>query len=92
VVLTGGEASLEGITALATDVFGMGARVGVPGQQLEGLVEQVASPRFATAVGLALYGAQRAVPIGGASRRVALGGGGVDRLAARVKGWLQDFF
>jgi cell division protein FtsA len=92
VVLTGGEASLEGITALATDVFGVGARVGVPGQQLEGLVEQVASPRFATAVGLALYGAQRAVPTGVASRRVALGGGGVDRLAARVKGWLQDFF
>jgi hypothetical protein len=43
-------------------------------------------------VGLALYGAQRAVPTGVASRRVALGGGGVDRLAARVKGWLQDFF
>jgi cell division protein FtsA len=91
VVLTGGGASLEGVTELATDVFGVGARVGMPGRQLEGLVEQVAAPRFATAVGLALYGAQRAALAGGGARRAALGGG-VDKWATRVKGWLQDFF
>lgn len=91
VVLTGGGASLEGVTELAADVFGVGARVGMPGRHLEGLVEQVASPRFATAVGLALHGAQRVALGGGGPRRTALGGG-VDKWAARVKGWLQDYF
>lgn len=91
VVLTGGGASLEGAAELAMDVFGVGARVGVPGRQLEGLTEQVAMPRFATAVGLALYGAQRMATGGAPARRVPLGGG-VDKLASRVRGWLQDFF
>lgn len=91
VVLTGGGASLEGVTELAADVFGVGARIGMPGRQLEGLVEQVASPRFATAVGLALHAAQRVAVVGSGPRRGSLGGG-VDKWTARMKGWLQDFF
>ncbi|MFN9311251.1 MAG: hypothetical protein ACK5WJ_14820, partial [Gemmatimonas sp.] len=31
IVLTGGGSSLEGITELAADVFGLGVRVGMPG-------------------------------------------------------------
>jgi hypothetical protein len=42
--------------------------------------------------GLALYGAHR-IALGGAiARRPSLGGAGVDKLAGRVKTWLQDFF
>ncbi len=92
VVLTGGGASLEGITDLAADVFGLGVRVGVPGDQIDGLVETVADPRFATVAGLALYGAHRVALGGVVARRTSFSGAGVDKLAGRVKTWLQDFF
>jgi hypothetical protein len=54
----------------------------------------VVAPRFATVTGLALYAAPRlalgAAGVGG--KRLALSAPGVDRLAQRVKTWLQDFF
>ena len=92
IVLSGGGASLEGITDLASDVFGLGVRVGVPGEKIGGLVEQVADPRFSTVAGLALYGAHRIALSGVVTRRTSMSGGGVDKFAGRVKTWLQDFF
>jgi cell division protein FtsA len=91
IVLTGGGASLEGVSELASDVFGVGVRVGVPGDQIGGLVESIVEPRFATVVGLAVYGASR-VAGGGATSRRSSGGGGVDKLASRMKTWLTEFF
>jgi cell division protein FtsA len=92
VVLTGGAASMLGAAELASEVFGTGVRVGVPSEHLGGLIEAVNSPRFATAVGLAQYGANR-VALGGvtSSRRLPLGKG-MEGIAAKVKFWLQDFF
>ena len=92
IVLTGGGAALEGVSELAADVFGLGVRVGVPGDNVGGLVEQITAPRFATAVGLALYGAHRVALGGVIARRPSLTGAGVDKLATRVKTWLQDWF
>ncbi len=92
IVLTGGGAALEGITELAADVFGLGVRVGIPGSKLDGLVEQVADPRFATVVGLGLHGAQQVAQGGVVSRRAPLSGVGVDKLASRVMTWFQDWF
>ncbi|MCC6928562.1 MAG: cell division protein FtsA [Gemmatimonadaceae bacterium] len=94
VVLTGGAAAIPGITELAADVFGTGVRVGVPTENLSGLVDAVEAPRFATAVGLALYAASR-VALGSEApggRRLQLNAPNVDKLAQRVKTWLQDFF
>jgi len=94
VVVTGGAAAMEGVAALATDVFGTGVRIGNPAENLGGLSDSVDAPRFSTVVGLALYGANR-VAIAGASaagKRRALGSPNVDRLTQRVKTWLQDFF
>lgn len=94
VVLTGGAAAIPGITELAADVFGTGVRVGVPAENLSGLVDAVEAPRFATAVGLALYAASR-VALGSEApggRRLQLNAPNVDKLAQRVKTWLQDFF
>ena len=96
VVLTGGAASMQGTPELAADVFGTGVRTGSPAEHIGGLADAVESPRFATVVGLAQYGAHRmalGAPAAG-SRRAAVGtgGGGVDKLAQRVKTWLQDFF
>lgn len=92
VVLTGGAAAMQGAAELASDVFGTGVRVGVPSENLTGLLDSVEAPRFATVVGLALYGANR-VALGGVTgaRRIPIGKG-MEGIAAKVKFWLQDFF
>jgi cell division protein FtsA len=94
VVLSGGAAALPGMCELAAEVFGTGARVGIPAENLSGLVDAVEAPRFATAVGLALYAATR-VALGATApsgKKLQLNAPGVDKLAQRVKTWLQDFF
>jgi len=93
VVLTGGAAAMQGIAELASDVFGTGVRVGLPAENIGGLSDSVEAPRFATAVGLAQYGAHR-IALGAAAavaRRLS-SGAGVGRFAEKVKFWLQDFF
>lgn len=56
VVLTGGSALLPGITDVASRVLGLSARRGVP-RDVGGLSDVVASPTYATAVGLLKFGA-----------------------------------
>ena len=95
VVLTGGAAAMQGSSELAADVFGVGVRIGEPAENVGGLVDSVQAPRFSTVVGLAHYGANR-LALGGASSaargRGTAASGGVDKIASRVKTWLQDFF
>jgi cell division protein FtsA len=96
IVLTGGASAIMGAAELASDVFGTGARVGSPAASVGGLSDAVEAPRFSTAVGLALFGAHR-MSLGGAGsvasgKRKAMSSPGVDRIAQRVKTWLQDFF
>ncbi len=57
VVLTGGGSMLDGIVELAEQIFGLPVRIGIP-QGVGGLKEEVNNPKFSTAVGLLLYGAQ----------------------------------
>lgn len=95
IVLTGGGSAIQGAAELASDVFGTGVRVGSPADAIGGLSDSVEAPRFATVVGLALYGAHRmalGMAGGAGGRRKAMSAPGVDRLAQRVKAWLQDFF
>jgi len=95
VVLTGGASAIPGAAELAADVFGTGVRVGSPAGSVGGLSDAVESPRFSTVVGLALYGGQRlalGVPGAASGKRRGVSTPGVDRLAQRVKTWLQDFF
>lgn len=54
IFLTGGTADLKGIAALATDVFGVPARVACA-RPIIGPSALFESPRFSTAVGLVLY-------------------------------------
>jgi cell division protein FtsA len=55
IVLTGGTSLLEGLEEVAEEIFDLPVRRGDPGG-VGGLVDRVATPDFATAVGLVLYG------------------------------------
>jgi cell division protein FtsA len=93
-VVTGGAAAMQGVAELASDVFGTGVRVGLPSENLGGLIESVESPRFATVVGLAQYAAHQVAARGESAsvRRRQLAGAGVGQLTQRIKYWLEDFF
>lgn len=56
VVLTGGTAMLPGIAKIAKKVFKVPARVGYP-KGLDGLVDEISNPAYATIQGLIVYGA-----------------------------------
>ncbi len=58
VVLTGGTALIEGCQELGEQIFGLPTRIGYP-RHVGGLKEVVNSPKFATAVGLLRYGAEK---------------------------------
>jgi cell division protein FtsA len=87
-VLTGGGAHLAGITELAREVLASPVRLGVPDRGVTGLVDSVGAPRYAVAVGLALWAARQRLA------GTADGGGAVavDKWLGPVKRWLQDFF
>ena len=91
VVLAGGGAALPGIVELAERSFAAAVRVGAPGDGLGGLVDSVRHPRFATAVGLAVYGARReyADVSGGATQ---VGDSPVNNMIRWMRDWLADFF
>ena len=55
IVITGGSSAMQGMVELGEEVFHMPVRLGMP-QYVGGLAEVVRTPRFATGVGLLLYG------------------------------------
>ena len=88
VVLTGGGSLLAGTGELASEIFGLPARVGYP-VKVGGLVEEYCDPMFATGVGLVLFGASRE------------GTEGFDTSSSestftsvwdRMRSWFKDFF
>jgi len=88
-VLTGGAAALPGTVELAEEILAMPVRIGRP-LGVTGLVDSVDEPRFATGVGLVIYGRE-------AGREENRFTGGDDdalwtRVLERMKEWLHDFF
>jgi cell division protein FtsA len=55
IVLTGGSSAMQGMVELGEEIFHMPVRMGVP-RNIAGLSDVVKTPRFATGVGLLLYG------------------------------------
>ncbi len=88
IVLTGGGAALEGIRDLAEASFTGPVRIGVPGHDMGGLVESLRAPKFATAAGVALYGARRA----SLEMTEGAGGGSSAGVIKWMRDWLNDFF
>ncbi len=88
VVLTGGGASLPGLTPIAEEVFGLPTRVGVP-SAVGGLTDAIMQPQYATAIGLVLFGANGELEPGESARR---SGGGGAQLLTRIKNWFADLW
>ncbi len=87
IVLTGGCALMEGLPELGERVFGVDVRLGLRSIGIEGMVETVAGPAYATAVGLAMYGARMAEQAGPAEHD-----GEGDGMFRRFTRFLQDLF
>ena len=87
VVVTGGTSILQGVPELAESVFDQPVRRGVPGD-VGGLADVIKSPVYATAVGLARYGARRQNP--GPAWSEAVPGHALGRFGRRLWGWLSE--
>src|SRR5690606_8629151 len=99
VVLTGGGSLIPGTAELSAEVLGMETRVGKPMGLAGGMVQEVSDPKFATAVGLVLYGL-RPEAIGGTPlghemglrvpREPVPGDTLVGTIAGRMKSWFDE--
>jgi cell division protein FtsA len=88
VVITGGGSLLPGTEELASEIFGLPARIGYPAR-LGGLVEEYHSPIFATGVGLVQYGAAH---LGVEQLNMDTSEAGFTSVWARMRKWFGEFF
>jgi cell division protein FtsA len=86
-VMTGGSAKMEGAVELAEEIFHVPVRLGVP-QYVEGLVDVVRNPIYATGVGLLIYGKEtfQAAPIRAAARA------GMSGMFQKMGNWFRGNF
>ncbi|NNF04145.1 MAG: cell division protein FtsA [Rhodothermales bacterium] len=98
VVLTGGGSLVPGTDELAAEILGMDARIGRPMGLTAGLVQEVSDPKFATGVGLVLYGLRPEV-IGGTPFRSDIddrsggldsGEGLVKSITKKMRDWFDE--
>jgi cell division protein FtsA len=87
VVITGGASLTPGLDQIAIDRFRLPVRIGKP-EGVSGLVDVVASPAHATAVGLVRYGVQHA-PF---ERTKAARPDTPSRIMGTIRNLLKDFF
>lgn len=88
VVLTGGTALIEGCQELGEQIFNMPTRIGYP-RNVGGLKDVVNSPKYATAVGLLCYGAEKENG-GGGARFKQRDGSLFNNVFSRMKKWFKD--
>jgi cell division protein FtsA len=86
IVITGGSANLKGMVQAAEQIFNVPVRVGNT-RTVSGLSDLVSPPEYATAVGLARYGATDV----GASR-FSMSNTRVSRALKRVGNWFAEYF
>ncbi len=88
-VITGGGAMIDGASQLAEQVFDLPVKLGIP-KGVAGLSEEVATPVYATAVGLLQYAMQEGY---GRGRRMLTSGSGLfESITARMRRWIDEFF
>jgi len=85
IVLTGGGAILEGMPEIAEQIFDLPIRRGTP-LGVGGLADHIASPSFATPVGVVLYAHRNRQPEG------RPGGGAFARVVSQLRWIFKEFF
>jgi len=93
IVITGGGGLTVGIKDSARRTLAMPVRIGLPAN-IKGITDEVQSPAFSTAVGLAMYGNQNvasrsSMPFGLNMARGSLSGGG--RIAKKILEIIKSF-
>ena len=86
VVLCGGSSQLRGLRELGHSILQLPVRVGAP-QSLEGLMDSISDPAYASSAGLLLWGAQLD-SLSGDDRRPAMAW---QSAFSRLRGWLGPF-
>jgi len=89
VVLLGGGAKMPSLVDLAKDGLKLPAQVGFP-LELEGIVEEVDDPAFATAIGLVLWSIDERVKSGRLTT-IPFSRFSVSSTVNKIKGWLRGF-
>jgi cell division protein FtsA len=85
VVVTGGGASMPGISEVAEEIFALPVRIGAPNELLPG-EDLGLNPKFSTAVGLVKHAAHR-YAIG--DRNLGDGDNWIGRTSSKVRNWFQ---
>jgi cell division protein FtsA len=88
VVITGGTARLDGLAAMAEEVFNLPVKIGIP-KRLGGLTDIILDPIYATGVGLVLYGYEKKNET---LIRKSKGVGVFDALKKRFEDWFSKYF
>jgi len=88
VVLLGGGAKIQGLVDLTKETLKLPVQVGFP-LELEGVVDEINDPAFATVIGLILWSLDK--NIHGARRGVSLPQFSVNSTAGKIKGWMRGF-
>ena len=86
IVLTGGSATLDGMSEIAEQIFDLPIRRGCP-DGVGGLADHVNSPAFATGVGLVMYAHRNHV-----EQARSMSGGALSRVAGRLQVLFKEFF
>lgn len=90
VVLTGGVSNTYYIEDLATEIFNLPVRIGLP-VSFRGLDESIKNPSFSTATGLALYGIQQVAPkLGNITSPDEEKN--FQKIVYRIQDWFNEFF
>jgi cell division protein FtsA len=87
IVLTGGSSAMQGMVELGEEIFHMPVRLGLP-RYVGGLSDVVKTPRFATGVGLLLYGLDQQQK----HEVHRMHSGSFKDVMARMKEWFQGNF
>jgi cell division protein FtsA len=85
-VLCGGTAQLAGIRRLGAEILRGPVRVGDPRSGVYGLTDQVATPAFATSIGLLKWGLEQEFEPGAPRRGMPLSG-----IGSALTSWLRNF-
>ncbi len=83
-ILTGGGAMLTGVVELAEQILDMPVKLAMP-KGVEELPDNIATPEYATAIGLINYAIRHEVVPNG-------GGGGIKGFLRKIENWISDNF